>query len=100
VEQNEPIGPFAMRRDAHVRVLRWRAEQDVDVLDAEHTGYERLAEPVTHRRRICFVKEPFAWLVLDSLAGRGEHRVESFLHLAPGGELRPADTERLRPRAE
>jgi hypothetical protein len=81
------VGPFEMRTDARVQVAEWHSEADFDLLDASHSGYERLPEPVTHRRRIVFRKESFAWLVSDSLEGRGEHLVESFLHLAPGGDV-------------
>jgi hypothetical protein len=101
-EQNEPTGPFGMRRDARVRVTAWRTEAGFDRLEAEHTGYERLAEPVTHRRRIVLAKRPFAWIAVDDLRGEGEHAMESSLHLAPGGQLRVvaiepvAMTDRLR----
>jgi hypothetical protein len=101
-EQNQITGPFGMRTDARVRVTTWRSSAGFDLLEAEHTGYERLPEPVIHRRRIVMVKEPFAWIVLDDLRGQGEHTLEGSLHLAPGGQLREvpidraATTERLR----
>jgi hypothetical protein len=71
----------------------------LDFLDASHSGYQRLSPPVTHRRRIWFLKDPFAWLVVDSLIGDGEHLAESFLHLAPDGELSRAESAATR-RAE
>jgi hypothetical protein len=87
VEQNAFNGAFGMRTNARVRVAQWRSEPTFDVLDASHTGYRRLADPVTHQRTIVFAKDPFTWLVLDWLTGRGDHTIESFLHLAPGGDL-------------
>jgi hypothetical protein len=87
VEQNEFSGTFGMRTDARVRVKQWRSEATVDILDASHMGYRRLADPVTHRRTIVFAKDPFAWLVLDRLIGHGDHTIESFVHLAPGGNF-------------
>jgi uncharacterized heparinase superfamily protein len=98
-EQNEMVGPFAMRRDASVTVTVWSSQPKLAFLDATHSGYERLPEPVSHRRRIWFRMEPFAWLVVDALIGCGSHAVESFLHLAPGGEVaraRDRGTARLR----
>lgn len=86
-EQNEFTGPFGMATNACVEVGTWRTTSDVDVLEAEHTGYERLQDPVRHRRSVVFAKEPFAWVVVDTLVGRGDHQVESYLHLAPGGKL-------------
>jgi hypothetical protein len=86
-EQNEFAGEFGMETNARVHVTQWRSEAGCDILDASHTGYCRLREPVTHRRTIVFSKDPFAWLVVDGIVGSGEHLVESFVHLAPGGEL-------------
>ncbi len=100
VEQNRIVDTFRMRHDAHVTVHEWRSEPGVDVLDASHSGYERLDDPVTHRRRISFGKEPFGWLVIDSLACATEHSAESYVHFAPegvlhalAGETRPSAAE-------
>jgi hypothetical protein len=82
-EQNAMPDPFRTRPDARVQVHHWHAGDAGDVLDASHTGYELLPEPVRHRRRLGMRKGPFAWLVVDSLEGTGEHDVESFVHLAP-----------------
>jgi hypothetical protein len=91
VEQNEPLGAFAMRRDARVEVSEWRSTADYDLLEASHDGYRRLAEPVSHRRLFWFRKDPFAFLVLDRLEGSGEHEVDSYLHLAAGSEVRAGE---------
>jgi hypothetical protein len=87
VEQNDFSGAFGMRTDAEVRVEKWQSEAALDVLRASHTGYRRLADPVTHQRTIAFAKDSFAWLVVDRLLGQGEHTIESFIHLAPGGAI-------------
>ena len=89
-EQNEPIGPFWMRTDARVAINAWRPGEDLTVLDAEHSGYRRLPRPVTHRRCLCLRRDPFAFLVVDTLLGEGTHEVESFLHLATGGRVEEA----------
>jgi hypothetical protein len=68
--------------DAHPTVHVWESTVDYDLLDAEHDGYTRLAEPVLHRRRIRFDKHCRAWLIEDTLDGLGEHGVEEFFHLA------------------
>lgn len=86
-EQNRFKGPFGMSADAEVSVSRWSCGTDFDVFQATHSGYERLDDPVAHQRTIVFGKDPFAWLVVDRLSGRRSHALESFLHLAPGGNL-------------
>jgi hypothetical protein len=96
-EQNDMPDPFRTTPRARVEVHRWEPGAELDVLDASHTGYELPPSPVRHRRRIAFRKEPFGWLVVDTLEGDGQHDVESFLHLAPGvGAKRAADAGRLR----
>jgi hypothetical protein len=87
VEQNEFRGAFGMHTDARVLVENWQSDSNLDVLQASHTGYGRLADPVTHQRTIAFAKDPFAWLVVDRLLGQGMHTVESFIHLAPGADI-------------
>lgn len=74
---------FNMRRDAATIVNDWRVTDDYDFLDAEHHGYNRLREPVIHRRKILFNKKESYWLISDNLTGKGEHRFELFFHFAP-----------------
>lgn len=74
---------FRMECDALVRVNKWETTEKYDFLDAEHTGYERLKNPVTHRRQICFDKTEGYWIVKDVLVGRGEHQFDLYFHFAP-----------------
>lgn len=45
----------------------------VDLVVARHEGYERLPEPIVHRRRLALLKDEESFLVHDLLEGRGEH---------------------------
>ena len=75
-------GPF---RAAHMPRVRRGLEhnEDIRVITAEHDGYRRLPDPVTHRRT-------FVWLpgdglvVVDRLLARCTHRVSTRIRLAPG----------------
>ncbi len=81
-----PDALWSLRNDAHPIAVKLSAEEDWEVLEAGHDGYQRLPDPVTlfrtwrmHRRR--------AWLRLtDRLEGVGERFVEVFFHAAPGSE--------------
>jgi hypothetical protein len=72
--------PFATGAEAAVRVLVWESTTERDRVVAEHSGYERLAEPVTHRRAITFDKANRWWLIEDELIGTGEHKVATRFH--------------------
>jgi len=74
---------FAMGSEGSARVTRWESNEEYDLLDAEHRGYERLVLPVVHRRTIFFDKREAIWIVRDVFAGSGVHHLDVYFHLAP-----------------
>ena len=56
-------------------------------MDGSHDGYQRLCDPVTHRRRVCFTKEAGFWLILDELTAKGEHHYDQYFHFGPEAEV-------------
>ena len=75
LSQAIPAGPFNWQARPSARVLKWQSTATFDFADAEHDAYCRLADPVTHRRRVLFVKPRF-WVLVDDLDGTAEHRVD------------------------
>jgi uncharacterized heparinase superfamily protein len=73
--QAEATGPFGWRRRPRVRLREWHSTTDFDFVDAEHDGYAALPDPVSHRRRVIFVK-PGYWIVVDDLAGKARHQID------------------------
>src|SRR5262249_29407662 len=61
VGQAVPVGPFRWKRRPAARLCRWLSTEAVDFVDAHHDAYRRLEDPVTHRRRVLFVK-PRYWI--------------------------------------
>jgi hypothetical protein len=82
VSQAVPAGPFAWQTRPAARLLRWQSTDTLDVADAESAAYERLPSPVTHRRRVLWVK-PRYWVVVDDLIGAGEHEIDVRFQFAP-----------------
>jgi hypothetical protein len=72
--------PFEIGREAQVRILSWKSTPERDRVVAEHTGYERLAPPVRHRRAITFDKINRWWLIEDELTGKGQHKIATRFH--------------------
>lgn len=90
VEQNttERDMPFVIGNEAKPRVLEWQTGDDFDKVVAEHYGYMRLAQPVTHRRSVTFNKRERSWLIEDEFIGEGEHVCELRFHFAPEVDVR------------
>lgn len=65
------------------RVLSWSTNASVDLLEAEHFGYERLPDPVVHRRKFMFDKTTNEILITDTLTGHQAHAVLLRLHFHP-----------------
>jgi hypothetical protein len=68
-----------------VRVENWIVGDAFNLLVASHTGYQRLSEPVLHRRKVFQLKDGF-WFILDTAEGEGIHDFDVYWHLAPGFE--------------
>lgn len=87
-EQSEMWGTFRVGRRA--RPLFARIEQRPDgeiVFEGAHDGYAHLPQRVIHYRRIVYRPADRLWTIIDRLEGKGEARIEAFLHLAPGIEV-------------
>ncbi len=56
------------------RILYWQQGEHVQVLEAEHDGYERLDDPVLHRRAVVAVDDH--WLIIDDLLANVSHDLE------------------------
>ena len=74
-------GPFMWTHHARVRVRA--VDLESGVVDAEHFGYRRFAEPVTHRRWLVAPHDGAALLVVDLLSGTGQHLVRTSWPLHP-----------------
>ena len=79
--------PFVIGNEARVRVSVWETNSELDQVVAEHAGYDRLADALTHRRTITFYKRDRWWLIEDELAGNGAHEVAARFHFDAGLEL-------------
>jgi len=73
---------WGLHNDAVPYINAWYTGAIFDLLDAQHSGYERLASPVLHRRQIFFHKQPpYYWLIRDLLTGKGEHSFDMYFHI-------------------
>uniref|UniRef100_UPI000AB1A115 heparinase II/III family protein n=1 Tax=Nocardia jejuensis TaxID=328049 RepID=UPI000AB1A115 len=87
LDQSVMGGPFIWSEHARVRVRA--VDLDRGVVDAEHDGYRRLADPVAHRRWLIAPPDEDLVLVVDMLAGTGIHSAQVSWPLHPALQVRP-----------
>lgn len=80
---------WMFKTKAKSKVNYWAGTEKFDYVDGQHNGYERLTDPVTHRRRVCFVK-PHFWLVVDDLSAKDEHTYRQYWHFGPEAKVQQA----------
>ncbi len=82
-DQSEMWDSFRVARRARPGKVRWAIEEQSALVQAEHDGYKRLADPVIHRRTVAWRRDRF-WAVVDELRGRGTARLVNCIHFSPG----------------
>jgi hypothetical protein len=73
LDQSVSGGSFLWLRKATTRCLAHALDEPVQQVQAEHDGYARLADPVVHRRRVCFESATDHFTIEDEIDCRGEH---------------------------
>ena len=87
LDQSVSGGNFLWLKHARARCIDWQSAKDRDYWVAEHDGYRRLPDPVTHRRVIEFDKQAGRILVTDAIDCFRQHDVELFWHFAENCEV-------------
>ena len=87
-DQAVPEGPFAWSAIPETRVDLSLRAATFSLFAASHNGYERLPNPVRHRRFIFHLHGHF-WIIRDVAEGRGSHLLETSWHFGSGVEISP-----------
>jgi len=90
-DQSISGGNFLWIRHARARCIELERAASGERIVMEHDGYQRLDDPVLHRREIVYERAPATIDVIDSLVCRAAHTVEMFWHFAPECALRLED---------
>ncbi|MGI8918555.1 MAG: alginate lyase family protein [Pyrinomonadaceae bacterium] len=85
LEQNktDEATPFLIGDEARPRLVDWYASDasgKSERVSAEHYGYKRLPQPVTHRRTVIFNKQNRFWVIEDAFVGAGTHKLSVRFH--------------------
>ncbi len=82
VDQSVIGGNFMWSRHAQTKAIEWRAQNQGQQLIAEHDGYRRLDDPVTHRRSFSFDADQRELIIEDDFECNATHELEWFFHVA------------------
>jgi hypothetical protein len=85
-DQSLQAGTFKWSKKAESRIIKHLPMADLEFIEGEHDGYTRLRTPITHKRRLLYVR-PNYWIIADDLSGHGEHTFDFIYHFAPGSKL-------------
>lgn len=80
---SEPGNAFGWETRAEAVREDWISTDRFDFFSGSHNGYERLEDPVTHRRSILFLKGDY-WIMHDIADARGEHEYSLNFQFAEG----------------
>jgi Heparinase II/III-like protein/Heparinase II/III N-terminus len=81
LDQAVSEAPFAWSSLPQVVADRWIVGRGFTFFSGHHTGYQRLQDPVLHRREVLHIPGTFC-LVRDVLSGKSMHQLEIAWHLA------------------
>jgi len=81
-DQSQQAGSFMWSSHARARCIEFQAGIGRQRFVGEHYGYQRLADPVVHRREIVFDPDEQSIKVIDLLRCAGEHSARRAWHFA------------------
>ena len=90
-DQSEPGGNFMWLRKARAGCNAWMSGADYDDFAGWHDGYQRLPDPVLHRRRIMLDKRARIVTIEDRLEMAGEHEIDLFFHCSEHCTVSPTE---------
>lgn len=79
-----PSDLWRLRDDARPLDVVWRTRGSGGFIAASHSGYERLSDPVRHRRACAMSEDGSVFVIEDTVQAAGRHRYTWRFHLEPG----------------
>ena len=90
LDQSASGGNFMWLRKARSGCGRWSSEPLEDLFEGWQDGYQRLADPVMHHRRIVLRKATRLVSIVDTLCMSGAHDIELRFHCSERCEVEAA----------
>ncbi len=78
MDQSQMAGPFMWHRKARASLIR----RGRTIVRGRHDGYSFLSDGVMHTREVYWVKEEYAYRIVDEIECKKKHLVEIFFHFS------------------
>lgn len=88
-DQSIAVGPFLWRHVTHCEAEHLEENDEFVEVEGFHDGYQRLADPVIHRRRIRLSKKSKLLTVIDRVECKEAHDIELFFHFSEKCHVKP-----------
>ncbi len=95
VDQSVAGGRFLWRQVAHCRVQHRESQATYTEVEGMHDGYQRLADPVVHRRAVRVCRTTPQVRIVDRLECRQAHDVELFFHFHDQCDVQQIDAHQI-----
>ena len=80
VEINECL-LWRMKRDTSPQIIKWRTNDQFDLIECAHDGFRKLDDNIRHQRSVFFDKQSVEWLVTDNISAKSGHNFIAYFHL-------------------
>jgi len=85
--QSQTLGPFMWGHRAKASLLEWHDDDAIAYISGQHDGYQRLKDPVNHRRDVRLDKSTNVVTVTDSFQCQGNHSAALYFHFDPSCQM-------------
>lgn len=82
---------WSIKRDAIPKEILWFENEDIVIFEGNHSGFERLANPMSHSRSFRLDKETNNLRIIDKLIGEGKHSIKCHFHFDLGVSVKVVD---------
>jgi uncharacterized heparinase superfamily protein len=91
-DQAEIRGPFLWEKSYNSTLEKWLDDPHCVQFIGYHDGYQRLTDPVLHKREIYFDKQNFHIKINDEIQCLSEHNIQICFHLSEQCQIEKLDS--------
>lgn len=87
---------WSIERNAIPKEIIWISNDNEDIYEGLHTGYQRLVDPVIHQRKFLLDKKDKILSIFDSIKCKSEHSIKLHFHFDDKVDVEILNKKRLK----